>query len=277
MNILSRFITAAAVTALSATSAMAAPIVFQDQMDSAATYHGGDYGSYSSANFANRAAGGKHWGDELYDPGHRFDTTSITVNRDNAANTITFTLRTMFNGNDQGAKYADLFLDVATPDAPDSFGYAIALGSQSQAAGLYTIGSSSTANDIWGRQGSYVYGGFAQFKTTSPDYNAGMALAAPVRLDSGSAVGGTTVTVNRSDAGGGFFDVNVVLQGVNLSLFDSFDVFWGTGDCDNDAIWGTVLTAGLAEAGVPAPPALALTLLGLMAVVSLRRRARPQV
>ena len=273
VKIVSRFLSAAAaIVALNAASAAAAPIVIQDQMDSASTYHGADYSAYSSANFADRAAGGKHWGDELYDPGHRFDTTSMTINRNAAAGSITFTLHTMFNGNDEGAKYADLFLDITTPNTPDSYGYAIALGSQTKAVGFYSVSSASTSNDVWGGQGSYVYGGFSQFKTTSADYDPALALAVPVRLDAGTVVGGTSVAVTRSDVGGGFFDVDVVLQGVDLGLFDSFDLLWGTGDCGNDTIWGTTLAGGTTTAPVDAPPALWLMGFGLFAMAGFARR-----
>lgn len=248
-----------------ASNASAAPIVIQDQVDSAVTYQGHDYAAYGSANFANRLAGGKHWGDEIAGPDHRFDTTQVTVDRNTSANVITFTMRTMFNGNDLGAKYADVFIDTGSSDTLDSFGYAIALGSQTMGAGLYTANGVATANDIWGGQGSYIYGGFAQLKTDAPGFDAGLAIAAPVRLTSGSAVAGTSVSVTRTDVGGGFYDLSVAVQGLNLSMFNDFDLFWGTGDCGNDAVWASL--TGALSSPVDAPPVLGLfglALLGLM-------------
>ena len=261
----------AAVVACAAPAA-AAPIVIGDTIDSAATRAGGDYGLYSSANFINRIAGGKHWGDELSDPGHPFDTTGASVDRNDAANSLTFSLRTRFNGNDQGAAYADLFLDLGAPDSLDSLGYAIALGAQSKAAGLYTIGSASTSNAIWSSRTGFVYGGYVQNKTTAPGFDSSMAIAPPVRLDTGNAVAGATVSVTKTALADGSFDLSVMLAGIDLSLFDTFDMFWGTADCSNDAIWGTVAFAPPTGAPVDGPPALGLMLLGLLGLAGLRRR-----
>ncbi len=259
-----------------AQAAIAAPVIIADTTDSSATYVGGDYGGYSSANFADRAAGGRHWGDELYDAGHRFDTTQISVDRDDPTKTLTITLRTMFNGNDQGVHYADLFLDTSSPTTPDSYGYAIALGGQTKAAGVYAIGSASTSNGIWGGQGMYVYGGYSQFKTSSPSFDAAMALQNYTRLDSGTVMSDYTATVSQTDVGGGFYDVVVALtSSTNLSLFDAFDLFWGTGDCGNDAIWGSV---AFAPSGTPvdAPSSLFILGAGLVGLFVLGRRPKIQ-
>lgn len=274
MNSTLRLIAGLAFCALAcASNASAAPIVIHDQVDSSATYRGNDYGSYSSANFANRVLGGKHWGDELANPAHRFDTTSITVDRDTSAGVITFTMRTMFNGNDQGAKYADIFIDTGTSDTLDSFGYAIALGAQTMGAGFYTTGGIATANDVWGGQGSYIYGGYAQLKTDAAGFDPAMAVATPVRLTSGSAVAGSSVSVTRTAIGGGFFDLSVALQGVDLGMFNDFDLFWGTGDCGNDAVWASL--AGSLATPVDGPPILGLfglALVGLFFLTYQRRR-----
>lgn len=74
---------------------------------------------------------------------------------------------------------------------------------------------------------------------------------------------------------GGFFDLSIMLPGIDLSLFDSFDMFWGTGDCGNDAIWGTVAFVPPPGTPVDAPPAAGLMLLGLLGLVGLRTRRRP--
>jgi hypothetical protein len=99
-----------------------------------------------------------------------------------------------------------------------------------------------------------------------------MALPVDVRLDSGTALNGYTVSVNRTDDGNGFFDLSVVVQAMDLSLFNDFDLFWGTGDCGNDTIWGAVNTASPLESPVPAPPALSLLGIGLFGLWILRRR-----
>ena len=141
------FLASLAVIVLVAHAAQASPIIISDNMDVAATYMSGDYAGYSSANFANRADGGKHWGDELADAGHPFDTTQMSIDRNDASKTMTITLHTMFNGDDRGAHYADLFLDTASPTTPGSYGYAIALGGQTMSAGVYSIGSAATRTE----------------------------------------------------------------------------------------------------------------------------------
>jgi len=249
---------------------LAAPIVIVDQMDSSATYVGGDYGGYASSNFANRTAGGRHWGDELFSPGHRFDTSQVTVER--SVNTIVFTLRTMFNGNDLGARYADLFFDVGTPDDLDTFGYGIALGGQTLPVGVYSVAGRATSNDVWGGRSGYVYGGYSQFKTTSPDFNAGMAAENPVRITSGTKLDAFAVVISSLAGGGGYSDLVVTVTGTSTELFRAMDLFWATGDCGNDVIWGTAVT--VADAGVPTPTALALFAAGLLLAFAMHRRRK---
>lgn len=251
-------------------AASAAPIVITDEMDTAATYMRGDYSAYASANFVNRAAGGRHWGDELYSAGHRFDTSQITVDR--GANTIVFTLRTIFNGNDLGARYADIFIDTGTPGVLDSFDYAISLGGQTMPIGVYSVDGQATSNDIWGNRSGYVYGGYSQFKTSSPDFNAAMAMENPVRVTSGTHLDDFSVVVSTMAAGGGYMDLVVSVTAASLNLFNAMDLFWATGDCANDVIWGTALT--MADADVPAPPALPLLLGGVLLLLFFRARSQ---
>ncbi|MGE3333405.1 MAG: hypothetical protein AB7I36_07170 [Rhodospirillaceae bacterium] len=267
------FTVASIAVALSATSAFAAPITVADTMDSAATVHGADYGGYSTANFANRGAGGRHWGDEIADPAHRFDTTQITVDRNDAAHTMQITLRTRFNGSDLGAHYADIFIDTATPDTVDSFGYSIALGYQSMSPGLYTNGSSQFSNDIWSGT-SNIYGGAAQLKTGEAGFDPAMALTPSVRLTGGSQLAGYAVSTTQTSLGGGLFDLTVEIASADLSLFDAFDLFWATADCANDVIWGSFVTASgtPSETPVPAPASFALLLAGLAGLASFRPR-----
>jgi hypothetical protein len=254
---------------LGASPAFATPIVITDQMDSAATYRGGDYGGYASANFANRAAGARHWGDELYDSEHRFDTTAITITRDDAHGSITFALHTMFDGEDLGVHYADLFIGTTDPNTPGGYNYAIALGYQTLAAGFYGNISTLTSNDIWGTS-NYGYGGYSQLKTTAPGYDPNMALASVTRLTGGAALP-YGVSVGRTDAGGGFYDLIVTLTG-DLSPFDDFELFWGTGDCGNDTVWGSAATD---PPPVTAPPALWLMSLGALMMRQRRPAVRP--
>lgn len=67
-----------------------------------------------------------------------------------------------------------------------------------------------------------------------------------------------------------FYDLSVTISGdqdVLNSLFDNFDILWGTGDCSNDAIWGSVNVGT-----VPAPGALSLLSFGLIGFGLARRR-----
>jgi hypothetical protein len=250
--------------ALSPAIAVAGPVVIADRMDSAATYMRGDYRGYSSSNFGNRLAGGRHWGDELSSAGHRFDTSQISIERE--ADAIVFTLRTMFNGNDLGARYADLFIDIVTPGSLDTFGYAIALGGQTLPIGVYSVTARATSNDVWGGRAGYVYGGYSQFNASSQDFNADMAAETPVRITSGVRLDMFTVAISALGVGGGYTDLAVAVTGGSTDLFSALDLFWATGDCGNDVVWGTAFTP--AEPGVPAPDALALftAALGLLRV-----------
>ncbi len=256
---------ALAAAVLAVRPASAAPIIITDQIDVSSTYLGGDYGSYGSSTFANEFRAGRHWGDAIQEDTDPFNTTQITITRNDSANRIDFDIRTWFGGTSpSGAKYADLFFDISSPNTFDTFSHAIALGYQSMAPGVYAVTGTQNSNDIWSTDTSNLYGGFTQFKTTSSNYNAAMALTPPVRLTSGAALPEFSVTVTQTDIGGGMYNINVaVISTTDLNLFDSFDVFWATADCNNDAIWG---------ATVPAPNGLALLGLGLLAVGVVRYR-----
>ncbi len=255
---------------LGGAAAQASPVVITDEIDVAATRQGNPYSAYSSATFANNPRSGKYWGDSIQDAADPFDTTQITVNRNDSTNVLTIDLITKFDGNDGITNYADLFFDTQTPDSPDSFNYAIALGVQTKAAGVYTNTGFKTSNDIWASRSQYVYGGYYQFKTTSADYTPGMALASPTRLTSGTKLTNFSVAVTKTSLGSGLYDVRVAITSTsNLSLFDNIDLFWGTGDCSNDAVWGTLASAPV---NAPEPTGLALLAGGLAGLGFLRRR-----
>lgn len=107
-------------------------------------------------------------GDVLQDPGHPFDTDRVDATITSSAGNTTLDLKfyTSFNGNDEGAHYADVFLGSNT-SIPDSFNYAIALGDQGTNGGLNTPGFYSlpnsnayeTSTQVWGSRTSYIYGG----------------------------------------------------------------------------------------------------------------------
>lgn len=267
-------------------AANAAPLVIEDFVDVAATYKGNSYNSYGpNSHFQGRSDNGRKWGDSI---GNGFDTETITLDRDLANSTLSITFRTDFDGTKSGADYADIFIDTNTPEAPDSFNYAISLGDQMSgggignpasggnnggvAAGVYEVGTYKTANDVWGNSGS-IYGGYLQFNDQADGFDPNFELEGATVLTSGNLLGGMLVSITQTAVSGGGFDLHVMIDGSANSalfntIFDNFDILWGTGDCSNDAIWGMV---NFQTNDVPAPGALALLGLGMLGLV-LRRR-----
>ncbi|TAL03138.1 MAG: hypothetical protein EPO08_04965 [Rhodospirillaceae bacterium] len=374
------------------TSALASPqiVTITDTVDDAATKGTSAYSGYKNTTvgpdgsqiFSDTAIAGQNWGDTLQGSGHPFDTSQIQITRNNSAKTITFDMTTEYSGSDSEApaglaKYADLFIDTNTPNTPDSFNYAIALGTQTEAAGVYAAAGTPTAfsanqydtsQQLWGPQTGFVYGGYAArdsdlaayqtAETAYTNYQAALAtyntqLAAynsvvaynaavtvnnnnyyackaihphnyncgsletlkplptdptaptvvaapaplpeiipPVRLTSGTMLTDFTVTETSTVVGGVYtsgqykgqcivkdidgnctYDVKVTVtaaSAADLNLFNSFDVFWGTADCSNDAIWGTVATRAVE------PGTLFILGCGLLGLLGLSRR-RPQM
>ena len=243
-------------------AALATPVVIIDQTDVAATRGTADYGSYSSPNFTNTVRNGSHWGDEIHGV-TRFDTSQVTVDRNAAAGTVRFDFVTRFSGTDPNspARYADVFLNIANPTAfAGPYTYGIALGGQTQSAGLYALDTYATSRDVWSSRTQYVYGGSAQPNPSSSAHDPSIALAPPVRITTGTLLTDYSVAVGQTALGGGLFDVSVLITSVTgIDLFNTFALFWGTADCSNDAIWGIVT----AEAEVPTPGAAWLNFTGI--------------
>ncbi|MCB2108830.1 MAG: PEP-CTERM sorting domain-containing protein [Rhodobacteraceae bacterium] len=275
----------------STTAAFAAPIVIEDNVAVAAVKTATNFTPYSYTNepsfegYYDTVTTGEpnaigktyRWGDVVGNA-NEYDVDTMTIDRDNDAGTISFTLKTRFDGTGlAGTKRSDWFIDTNTPLVPDGFNYAIVLGAGttrgSLAAGFYEVTSAKTSMQVWSGTGGYGVGGLLQFCSDNPsdpgtcDQSAspGFGIAPPTLVESGNKIGDIALTTVLS---GGWYYVTATVSGVNLNLFNQFDILAHSADCSNDALWGTVVTES-----VPAPAGLALIGLGLLGMGLLRRRA----
>ena len=290
-----KILIAAAAGAFWPVAAFALPVTISDTVDVHAMASGAPS---SCCGFVNG------WGDAVQDASHPYNTDHITFNRVDDTH-ATIQLFTQFNGYESigGGKavhYADLFIDTSTPTAKGGVTYGISLGFQGGAdgnggfstPGLYKITNPAlgtnnansqvkTSQDIWDGRGGWIVGG--EYASSSDHSNAFLA---PTVL-TGGINQGWGVTVSETDplgnpytsgpsaaiATSGLYTLTVSLiapddEAMDLVLYN-FDLFWGTGDCSNDAVWG-IITSGTT---VPAPPAL-LIFIGGIAFAARRRIKR---
>ena len=250
--------------ALTATPAFAAPVTIADATD--------DIAYSSDSGQPTGYFGSSSRGDYI---GADFNTNSITVNRTavTGGTLFDFQLSTQFDGHETiGAytvNYADLFLRTPSTGTPaGTFNYAVVLGDQTSngglaTAGLYATPTYETSSQIWNGRSGYTYGG----EFVQSGASAGTAAPIATVATGGSWLSDAAVTRSGNAASGYIEDVSFVLSPGQAAAFaNGFDVLWGTGDCGNDAVFGTV-----GPAAVPEPGTLALVASGAVGMVALRR------
>jgi hypothetical protein len=240
--------------------------------------------AYTGATFQNTYTGNNFVsgvGDVLQSTGNNFDTDRLVATLTEHRGTVTLELKyyTSFDGDDQGARYADIFLGN-NPASPDTFGYAISLGDQTvnggATTGFYNVssGSEKTSAQIWASK-SGTYGG--KFKGTD-----GIWRYSPTVVTTNAVKNSTTneftssvvQTTSNADPGFGYLiDAKLSASATDFNaLFGSgLSIFWGTADCSNDAIEALL---AYTPVHVPEPLTLSLFGAGLVGAAVVRRRRK---
>lgn len=298
--------------------ASAAPVVLMDRVASGSVYSGGganpsttpyNWGQHENGfeAYTQTITSGPSWavgqtfqfGDIIGDI-NKYDAYSLTIDRNDAAGTISFKLKTKFSGSDGSvpSRSTDFMISTQNTSTPDGFNYAIVLGNGTisgigagtagtrgtLARGFYQLtGGTATTNapsssvitsrQAWANNGGYGIGGLIQFCQDVPadpgicdaTDSPGFAVEPAVLAASGTKIGDVSVTRTTD---GTWYYLEAVVSGVNLNLFNQFDVLVGSADCANDALWGEVVTQS-----APAPGALFLLGFGLLGLGAFRRRA----
>lgn len=186
-----------------------------------------------------------------------FGTTSMDVERSGHDIVIKITTPFSLSLGDPPAQGADIAISTHNNGVYD---LGISLGKQTEGVGLYSVSQWATSRDLWTSQTGFVYGGeFTNDQACrgSTDPHCGNAAYVDTRIVSGTELS-NTVTVSQS---GNLLTIDVQ----NLAL-NQFGILWGTADCSNDPLAGSV--------DVPEPASLGLFAVGLLGLAAGRRRKR---
>jgi PEP-CTERM motif len=239
--------------------------------------------AYKGASFQNTYTGNGFSagvGDALQSAGNDFATDKLvaTLTTHRGVTTLELQYYTSFDGNDEGARYADIFLGNS-PTSPNTFGYAISLGDETAnggtTAGFYKNVSSSTektSEQIWNSKSGSVYGG--AFKGTDGKWRASPTVVTSKATQDSAFTTNIVETTTNADPGYGYL-VQVKLSAsatdFNTLFGSGLSVFWGTADCSNDAIESLI---AFNPTPIPEPVTLSLFGVGVAGAVAMRRRRK---
>lgn len=196
-----------------------------------------------------------------------FGTSSIVVDR--VGTDLLLTLNTTFTGSyftngDCFGSVCAMVADIAlSTNGGASYDMGISLGKHGTSAGLYNVASNGwlTSRDVWAPNGNgFYYGGGWDTCATASACTTNH-IADTVIKTGQSLVSNSSVSISLTSSA-----IQIVVHGFTYT--GPLAIFWGTADCSNDPIYGTV-------AAVPEPHAAAAMLLALVLItgtVALRRR-----
>jgi len=271
---------AASIAAMSAGAATAAPVVITDNILVRGFTQLAPTGNASYNHFVDNIGDTNTW-----------QTYAIEVETVGA--NVNFRIYTNKGTDGEGGvAYSDFFIDLEPDNAVTGPFGNWDIGVDFQTGNVYSTANSThwrTSQQIFAGNGGVIYGGLFRAAdcgaadasdgnpaacNTLPDGDPGAGVVrgfepvTQVVADAGRLLG--TAAITFGGPGGNPYGAQHVLSfSLAASMLNGgggFDVFWGTGECSNDAIWGPVPQT-------PEPAVLALFGLGLVgAYVGVRRR-----